>query len=161
MSRAVLLILVFFVASAQAQDTNEKTATCFFEDGRAVSLRYVPAPSSHDIPQDKAWAPSGKPMVLFTDVPLTVGSSELATGAYRAYLLRNQDSWNLILNKNVDPSAKYDASQDVARVPLQTGALPTPQPQTKMVFGKMGGKQCNLRVYHSKLGIFGAEFREK
>jgi len=161
MCRKHFLLLLLFVTAANAQQPTERAASCEFEDGHAVTIRYTPASGKEQIPKGQMWGPGGAPMVLFTDTPITVSSHELAVGAYRTYLLNSNGVWSLILNTNVDPKAKYDSSLDAARIPLETAQLPSPQSETAVVFGRMGPKQCNLRIYHAKLGIFGAEFNAK
>lgn len=161
MCRKHLLLLLLFVTAASAQEANERAASCVFEDGHAVTVRYTPATGKEQIPKGQVWGPGGAPMILFTDVPITVATHELAVGAYRTYVLNSNGTWTLILNKNVDPNAKYDSNSDIARIPLEAAQLPSPQAETTVVFGKTGPKQCAMRIYHAKLGIFGAEFNAK
>lgn len=157
----LLLLVTIGIPAAVAQDTTQDQASCVFEDGQAIVLRYTPAPAKETIPKGKVWQPGGKPMVLFTDVPFSMGNTQFEVGAYRVYVLNSGTGWFLILNKDVNPDAQYDVKNDILRVPLEAAQLPNPQAQTAVHFGRVAAKQCNLRIYHGRDGLFGAEFNER
>lgn len=102
-------------------------------------------------------------MFLFTDTPLTLSSANLEVRAYSLYVIvgNKHEPWTLIINKNVDPKAKYDPAQDLVRVPMEIGELPTPRHGLDVILGRTAPKQCNLRIYSGKVGAFGPEFKEK
>jgi len=102
-------------------------------------------------------------MFLFTDAPLTLGDANLDVRAYSVFVIagNREEPWTLIVNKNVDPKAKYEQSQDLVRIPMQTGELPSPREGFNVILGRISPKQCNLRIYSGKIGVFGAEFKEK
>lgn len=154
-------IMLSSLAYAQNADRN---ATCRFEDGKAISIRYKAiANAETTLPPGKVWSPGASPMFLFTDTPLTLGKANLDVRAYSLFVVagNKEEPWTLIVNKNVDPKAEYDKSQDLVRVPMQTGELPTPRKGFDVILGRITPKQCNLRIYTGKVGVFGAEFKEK
>lgn len=57
---------------------------------------------------------------LKTDAELTIGGKVLAKGAYSLYSVRENGQYFLIINSNTGQwGTEYDASKDVARVPLR------------------------------------------
>jgi len=135
-------------AHAFAQDP--QTAFCNFADGNQVSVQY--SSTVKEEPRNgHVWGPG---ITLYVQVPLTLGGSPIALGAYTVYLVPGGKSWTLIVNRNVTNSATYDSSQDVARAPMEVGELPDPIKDLELSFAHMSAKQCNLRVYHGKVGAF-------
>ena len=163
-SCAILLVVLFLTSLAISQET-ERTATCHFEDGNAVTIRYQALPEKKQliVPTGKVWSPGDVPMFLFTDTPLQLGTANLEVRAYSLYVIagKEQEPWTLIVNKNVDPKAAYDRSQDLIRIPMQTGELPHARKGFDMILGRIGSQQCDLRIYTGKIGAFGAEFKQK
>jgi hypothetical protein len=141
----------------------EDSATdCSFQDGKQISIRYSEVPSKKNAAKARqVWAPGDKPMTLFTQTSLMLGDKSIPAGAYTLYVIPDRDDWTLVVNKNVKDDAKYDASQDLARAKMPTAELNTPVNELKLTLTKAGPEQCNLRVYYSKIGTYGAEFKEK
>jgi hypothetical protein len=157
--RAAVCAALLIAPVAWAQNTS---TDCSFDDGKQMSIRYNDVDSKKDAAKTgDVWAPGGKPMTLFTQTALTLGNSEIPAAAYTVYLIPGSDTWTLVVNKNVQEGAKYDQSQDVARVQMPKAELGDPVKKLKLTLAKMGGKQCNLRVYYGKVGTYGAEFKEK
>jgi hypothetical protein len=139
-------------------------ASCTFESGSQLTVRYsnaVPA-NKRDLPNGKIWSPGDVPMLLFTEKPIIVGgATELPIGAYSLYVIPDKDKWTLIVNRNVAVGAPYDEKQDVVRVPMSIGKLPTPLLQPQVALGHIQPKLCSLRVDYAKLGVWADVFREK
>ena len=157
----ISLVAVSLLASSRAfaQDTS---TDCSFDDGKQMSIRYNDVDAKKDsAKRGKAWEPGGKPMALFTQTNLTLGNSPVPAGAYMLYLIPGSDAWTLVVNKNVQDPAKYDQKQDIARVEMPAAELGSPVDKLKLTLAKMGGTQCNLRVYYAKTGTYGAEFKEQ
>jgi len=78
--------LLFSPAIAQEPDSDsQSTATCSFENGQEMSIRYKAIPWSKnngDLPSGKVWTPGGSPMFLFTLATLVNGNTILPPGAY-------------------------------------------------------------------------------
>ena len=160
LSRAALLASLLFGPFVFAQDNNQ-SADCTFQDGKQLSIRYSDVAAKNPPPAGKVWAPGKTPMTLFTQSDLTLGGSTIPAAAYTVYLLPGSEQWKLIVNKNVQPGASYDKSQDLARIQMPVAQLGSPTDKLKLTLAKMGDKQCNLRVYYAKTGTYGAEFKEK
>ncbi|SRR5258708_32037496 len=149
-----LTVLAMAAASSLAQDP--QTAYCNYDDGNQVSMQYHPA-VKEEPKNGRVWSPG---ITLYVQVPLTLGSSQIPVGAYTVYLIPGGKNWTLIVNRNVTAGAPYNASQDVARAPMETGEIPDPTKQLELSFAHMGAKQCSLRVYYAKAGAF-TDFLEK
>jgi hypothetical protein len=143
------------------QADNSSTAYCDFDDGQEVSVRYIGSITNpKDEPHNgKVWLPGGSAMTLFTGVPLTFNNSTIPTGAYSVYVIPNKKDWTLIVNKNVNPGAAYDASQDVAKGPMDLGEVDTPPKTLQVSFAHTAPKTCSIRVYYGKVGAF-TDFKE-
>lgn len=160
---AILLCLGIFALPASAQQPSpddSAVTTCTFADQHEISLRYNPAPSKEEMPENAAWGPGGSPMYLFTQSPVTIGKVDLAPGAYSVYLMGAKKNWTLIVNKDVTIGGKYDPSKDVVRVPMESGQLSVAVKQLKPSFVHAEPKLCNLRLYYGNTGAW-AEFTEK
>ena len=160
---ATLLLLGFvFLDSASAQQPpspDTDSTTCTFADGKQISVRFSTGASSEHMPMRDAWGPGGAPMYLFTQTDVTAGTANLTAGAYSMYLIEGKP-WKLIINKDVKEGAKYDSAKDIARIPMQSGELPTPVKQLRPYFVHTAPQQCNLRLYYGSTGAW-AEFKEK
>ncbi len=133
-SSFVLLTSVFMACAAFAQDDpSAASATCNFDSEKQLVVQYqrVPInlkkPIATQVPFGKVWAPGGKPMTLFTNTPVQIGSRNLPLGAYTLFLIPNSKQWTLIVSKSTDMSGKYDEGQDLVRVPMDSGELPSPE----------------------------------
>ncbi len=136
------------------------TTVCSFEDGQQISVRYEKGVKAKEkLPTGKLWMPGQKPLYLFAQTELSIGDAVVAAGAYAMYLIPEKENWILVVNRDVNAGSPYNEKQDVVRVPLQLGQLSDRQPFS-VVFGHVGPKQCNLRIYLGKIGTW-AEFREK
>lgn len=159
--RAVLItFLLTSCLAAQSKDPQTSTTTCNLDDGRQVYVRYVPVQSSKErIPNGKAWAPGGTPMTLFSEAPLSFGSSLIPIGAYTIYPIPARGNWTLAVNKNVTAGAAYDEKQDVARSQIETAQVESPSDTLEVAFAHVGNR-CTLRIYIGKTASF-ADFTAK
>ncbi len=147
-------------AVSSAQSANSSAATCNLEDGRQVRINYTPVTAKTDkAPNGRPWAPGGAPMTLFTEAPLSFGSSTIPVGAYTVYPIPGKDKWSLAVNKNVTAGAAYDEKQDIARASIETDPVPQPAEALEVAFAHYGSK-CTLRIYFGKVATF-ADFTAK
>jgi len=158
------IVLAFFLSScflaAQSNSPQTSTTTCNLEDGRQVYLRYIPVPTSKEkIANGKPWSPGGTPMTLFSEAPLTLGSSAIPIGAYTVYPIPARGNWTLVVNKNVTPGAAYDEKQDIARTTMETAQVAQPSDGLEVAFAHVGAR-CTLRIYVNKTASF-ADFTAK
>ena len=148
--------------SQRAASTDKSTEVfCTFGDGKKMKVEYNHSSAKHEekFRKGKLWEPGGAPMFLFTQTALTLGSSEIPAGAYSLYVIPEDQTWTLVVNRNVN-AGNYDEKQDLVRVPMQIGQAEDLLKQPKVVFAQVGPKQCNMRLYYEKTGAW-AEFREK
>jgi hypothetical protein len=168
-SSFILLIsfAVIFGGILRAQeDPAAASATCNFDEEKQLMVQYqhVPfnlkKPLSTQVSFGKPWAPGGKAMTLFTNTPVQIGSRLLPVGAYTMFVIPNSKQWTLIVSKSTDTSGAYDEAQDLIRVPMESGELPTPEPTFSVAFAHVAPQQCNIRVDAEKTGHF-ATFHQK
>ena len=159
--RAVLITLLLTPwLSAQSNGPTTSTTTCNLDDGRQVYVRYVPVASNKEKLQNgKPWAPGGTPMTLFTEAPLSLGSSLIPIGAYTLYPIPARGNWTIAVNKNVTPGAAYDQNQDVARAQTESAQVEQATDTLEVAFAHVGSR-CTLRVYIGKTASF-ADFTAK
>lgn len=123
-------------------------------------VRYVPiAANKEKIQNGKPWSPGGTPMTLFTEAPLTLGSSQIPVGAYTLYPIPGRGNWTVAVNKNVTPGAAYDQNQDIARTQMETAQVDQPSDTLEVAFAHVG-MRCTLRIYVGKSASF-ADFTAK
>ena len=150
--RAVL-ITILLSPGVFAQSGNQATTTCNLDDGRQVYIRYTAVPAKEKIQNGKPWAPGGTAMTLFTEAPLTLGSSLIPLGAYTVYPIPAKGNWTLAVNKNVTAGAPYDMKDDVARSVMETAQVDSASEALEVAFAHVGNR-CTLRVYIGKQASF-------
>lgn len=160
--RALLItILLSSLSAAQPPaDPPSSTTTCNLDDGRQVYIRYNPVAANKErISNGKPFTPGGAPMTLFTEAPLSLGSSIIPIGAYSVYPIPARDHWTLAVNKNVTAGASYDEKQDLARAPMETAQVSQASDALEVAFAHVGSR-CTLRIYYGKSASF-ADFTAK
>jgi hypothetical protein len=160
----VLVLLLTGLPSVLAQNaatSRTATAACTFADGKQISVRYERGTSAEKkaLPSGEIWPATGSPMYLFTQTTVAIGKSEIPVGAYSMYIIPEKNKWTLVINKSVSAGAPYNQQQDLVRVPMELGHLSQPQ-LFQVAFGHVAPKQCNMRIYHHKTGVW-TEFAEK
>ena len=168
-SCAILSVLLSLAlgGTLRAQDDGAGiSASCNFDEEKQLVVQYqrVPInlkkPVSTQVPFGKVWGPGGKAMTLFTNTPVQIGSKELPIGAYTMFLIPNSKQWTLVVSKSTDTSGAYDQGQDLVRVPMDSGELPTPEANLNVSFAHVAPQQCNIRIDLDKMGHF-AEFHQR
>ena len=152
--RAVLISLLWTPwLAAQSGGSVSSTAACNLDDGRQVQVRYNVASGKEKPANGKPWSPGGAPMTLFTEAPLTLGSSVIPLGAYSVYPIPAKDHWTLVVNKNVTAGAAYDEKQDIARAQMETAQVDQAAGALEVAFAHVGPR-CTLRIYMGKSASF-------
>ncbi len=159
LTSCLLGLLVWTSPVVAQQNSQTATAVCTFDDGRQLTLQYNPG-KGQEPRNGKLWEPGGAAMILFASAALTVGGSSIEGGAYSVYTIPDKKQWTLIVNKNVTPGSKYDASQDITHVPMDTGEIDQPVKELQVSFAHMAPKVCSLRMYIGKIGAF-ADIKEQ
>ena len=166
-SSLLLLACLLTACPAFAQDdASSGSATCNYDEDKQLVVQYhrVPIslkkPLAVQIPMGRPWAPGGKPMTLFTNTPIQIGARALPVGAYTLFVIPNPKQWTLTVSKSTDMSGNYDAAQDLVRVPMDSGELPSAQGELAVSFAHVAANQCSLRLDLEKFGHF-AVFQKK
>jgi hypothetical protein len=168
-STVLLLILTTTLSGMAAwaqDDASGASATCNFDQEKQLVVQYqrvqvsLKKPLSTQVPFGKVWAPGGKSMTLFTNTPIQIGSRMLPIGAYTLFLVPNSKQWTLIVSKSTDTSGTYDQQQDLVRIPLESGELPSPEDSLNVSFAHVAPQQCNIRIDLDKYGHFVAIHQE-
>ncbi len=156
------IVLCSLTSLAQAsQKAPDGNAVCTFEDGKQVSVRYPEVQyGKSKLPNGKIWEPGDRPMYLFTQTDLQLGSQAVPPGAYSLYPVPGDQQWTLVVNKEVEQGKPYDASKDLAKLTAQTGELPNAANALTLYFGRIGPKKCTLRIDYGKQRAF-ADIAEK
>ncbi|HEU5217557.1 MAG TPA: DUF2911 domain-containing protein, partial [Gemmatimonadales bacterium] len=81
------------------------------------------------VPYGQVWRTGANAATtLYIDRPLTVGTVALPVGGYSLYTLPQADGVQLIINRQVGQwGTEYDASQDLARLPMRISVSATPR----------------------------------
>jgi Protein of unknown function (DUF2911) len=160
-SYIVILAMLFLARTAFAQGaTSTGTATCNFDEDKQLAVEYqrvvlnLKKATSFQVPFGKVWAPGGKPMTLFTNLPIEVGSRMLSVGAYTLFVIPTAKQWILIVSKSTDMTGAYNEQDDLVRIPMGSGELPSPQAELNVALEHVGPGQCNLRIDLDKTGHF-------
>jgi Protein of unknown function (DUF2911) len=130
------------------------TASCDFDSQNQVAVNYKAVQLGKkaktylgdQVPYGRIWQPGKEAMTLLTNTPLSINGTQLSPGGYTAYLIPERKQWTFIVSKNTNPTAKYDKSQDLVRAPMETGQLPSPEPEFSVYFAHTGPKECTMRV---------------
>ena len=158
-----LLFLVLLSTYALSQSSPQGQTTCTFTDGKQVSLRYpqIPHELKAELPDGDAWPADNRPIYLFTQADLTIGSIQVPAGAYGVYTIPGKkDAWELVVTRDVKQDGKYDSAQDVGRVQMQTGQLSYSSPTLRAYFGHVAPQTCTLRLDYGKERGY-TDFKEK
>lgn len=166
-SSALLLVSTFIACVAFAQDDPvAASATCNFDQDKQLVVQYQRVSITQkkalsvQIPFNKTWAPGGKPITLFTNGSVQVGSRVLGIGAYTLFVIPTSKRWTLVVSKSTDTSGAYSEADDLARVPMESGELPSPESDLVVTFAHIAPDECSLRVDLDKYGHF-AVFQKK
>jgi hypothetical protein len=78
------------------------------------------------VPFDTVWRTGANSSTTFsTDVDLTLGTTFVPKGRYSLYSLPSRAGWMLVVNRQTGQwGTTYDASKDLARIPMTTRTLP-------------------------------------
>jgi DUF2911 family protein len=150
----VLVASLLWAPSLHAQGTSAlATATCNFNANNQLAVEYQrltvnskKAVFGHEIPYNKPWAPGGRPMTLFTNLPIAVDGHDIPVGGYTLFLIPSEKQWMLVISKSTDTSGRYDEADDLVRVPMDVGELSNPEDEFSVYFGHIAPNQCSMRV---------------
>jgi len=100
------------------------------------------------VPYDKVWRTGANESTSFvTETNLTIGGKPVPAGSYTLYTLPGSSQWLLIVNKQTGQwGTNYDKSQDIARIPMKSGKLASPQEKMSITFENTSGNSTELHV---------------
>jgi len=85
-------------------------------------------------------------MTTLVNVPVTVGGKEFPLGGYTIFLVPSEKQWTLIISRSTDTSGKYDEPEDLVRVPMDSGELPSSENEFSICFTHLAPGQCSMRL---------------
>jgi hypothetical protein len=167
-SLAYCLVGACFSLGQAASDSDSRRASCDIDDGKELAVNYPHfAFATKDkknlndkLAYGKVWKPGNQALTLFTNTPVNIAGTTLATGAYTLYLIPERKQWTLVVSKNTDLAATYDPSKDVVRAPMQVGILTQPSLDLGVYFEHSGRQECTLRVDIAETGAW-VPFQQK
>lgn len=158
---ASLLVAVLLAPAAFSQDASPTvTATCNYDEDHQLSVEMQAVtinpkrPVATQIPYGRVWAPGGKPLTLFTNARVKLGSMELPLGAYTMFVIPSPKQWTLIVSRSTNMTGLYQEDQDLVRVPMETGELPSAATNLQISFQHVTPNQCTFRIDLDKFGHF-------
>lgn len=100
------------------------------------------------VPYDKVWRTGANDATsLTTDVALKVGGTAVPAGSYTLYTGPSATHWVLIINKQTKQwGTEYHQDQDLARIPMKSATLSSPQEQMSISFENTHGNSTELHI---------------
>jgi len=150
---SVLLATSTLAQSGRPVPSPAETATASL-NGKSMTIKYG-APSMRGrkvvgelVPYDKVWRTGANESTSFvTETNLTIGGKQVPAGTYTLYTLPGASQWLLIVNKQTGQwGTNYDQSQDLARIPMKSGKLASPQEKMSITFENTKGNSTELHV---------------
>lgn len=159
-SRSGFLIIVALFALATVAVAQQKVlsppgeASVSFADGKTVSIKYS-RPSMRGrkiygglVPYGVVWRTGANSATsLTTDVDLDIGGTTVPKGSYTLYTLPGESAWQLIVNKQTGQwGTEYHQEQDLARIPMKVGQLPSGLEIFTISLDKTGATSAVLKL---------------
>lgn len=138
---------------AKAPVSPPETATVSL-NGHTITIDYG-APSMRGrkimgevVPYDKVWRTGANNATSFTtDGTIKVGGTMVPAGSYTLYTLPNATRWLLIISKQTKQwGTEYHQDQDLARIPLESKKLDSPQEKMSISFENTKGNITELHI---------------
>jgi len=151
---AVLIASAPLVAQQKQPLSPPGEAAVKFDDGKTVTIKYS-RPSMRGrkiygdlVPYGKVWRTGANAATsLTTDTALDIGSTMIPAGSYTLYTLPGEKSWQLIVNKQTGQwGTNYDPGQDLTRIPMKVGQLPSGLEVFTIALDKTGAKSATLKL---------------
>ncbi len=123
-------------------------------NGKDVTINYG-APSMRGrkiigglVPYDKVWRTGANEATTFvTQANLKIGGTTVPAGSYTLYTLPNPTRWLLIINKQTTQwGTVYNEPMDLARIPMQSTTLSSPQEKMSISFENTRDNTTELHI---------------
>jgi len=160
-SRWYLLTLVAIAGLAVLMLAQQKQplsppgeASVKFDDGKTITIKYS-RPSMRGrkiygglVPYGQVWRTGANAATsLTTDANLDIAGATVPAGSYTLYTLPGASSWQLIINKQTGQwGTEYNQGQDLARVPMKVGQLPSGLEIFTISLDKTGPRAATLKL---------------
>jgi len=151
---SVFAISALMVAQQEPVLSPPGEASVQFADGKSITVKYS-RPSMRGrkifgdlVPYGQVWRTGANSATSFTtDTNLEVGGTAVPAGSYTLYTIPGESSWQLVINKQTGQwGTKYDQSQDLARIPMKVGKLPSAVDTFTISFDKSGARGAALKL---------------
>jgi hypothetical protein len=149
---AALLVLWAGWAGAQQNRASPHATADVTLKGKQVTITYG-RPNMRGrkivgelVPFGQVWRTGADEATAFsTPLNLTVGGVVIPAGSYTLYTLPSENSWKLIVNKQVGQwGTEYDQSQDLVRIDMQVAKTAAPVEQFTISWNKKGADKADL-----------------
>ena len=151
---AVGMLSVLMMAQPKQPASPPGEASVKFDDGKTVTIKYS-RPSMRGrkifgglVPYGQVWRTGANAATsLTTDASLDIGGATVPAGSYTLYTLPGENAWQLIINKQTGQwGTQYDQGQDLARVPMKVGQLPSGLEIFTISLDKTGARTATLKL---------------
>jgi Protein of unknown function (DUF2911) len=150
----VIAVCAVCVAQEKKPLSPPGEASVKFEDGKTVAIQYSrPSLRSRKVfgglvPYDQVWRTGANAATsLKTDVDLVIGGANVPAGNYTLYTLPGANGWKLIINKQTGQwGTEYSQGQDLARVDMKVGKLPSAMETFTISLDKAGANTAVLKL---------------
>ena len=155
----VCLALAVVALRAHQQDKSKRPsppaqATMDLGSGKSITVDYSsPRLKGRQVGGEVAtfgqvWRTGANEATTFVNTAdVTVGGTAVPAGSYTLYTIPGESSWQLIINKQTGQwGTKYDPSQDLARIPMKVGKLPSAVETFIISFDKSGARSAALKL---------------
>lgn len=149
-----LLLAVSGVAqSGKAAPSPAETARVSL-NGKSITIKYG-APSTRGrkimgalVPYGEVWRTGANDATSFaTNTAVKIGDTSVPAGTYTLFTLPGENQWLLILNKQTGQwGLEYHQNQDMARIPMKSSTLASPQEKMSITFENTSGNSTEMHI---------------
>jgi hypothetical protein len=150
---STLLAATAFAQSAKPASSPAETANVELKSG-SITIKYA-APSMRGrkimgelVPYGKVWRTGANEATTFaTNTVLKIGGRAVPAGTYTLFTLPSANQWMLIINKQTGQwGLEYHQEQDLARIPMKSAKLASPQEKMSISFENTSGNSTELHI---------------
>jgi hypothetical protein len=100
------------------------------------------------VPYGKVWRTGANEATAFaTNTTLKIGGTTVPAGTYTLYTLPGATQWMLIVNKQTGQwGTVYNQAQDLARIPMKSATLSSPQEKMSITFENTSGNSTEMHI---------------
>jgi len=160
LSLSLVLSLVFGTVSAEEKRASPHDKAQAVLAGKKVTIEYGrPYKKGRTIfgglvPYDQVWRTGAdEATTLTTEGDLLIGALRVPKGSYALFTVPGPNAWTLVVSKNAQQwgAFKYDAKEDLGRVPMKLGANAALVEQLTIALEPAGPRKAILKLSWDKL----------